>query len=228
MLSKSTKIKTILDFNRQTIESSSIHAIPNIFRNKFISIKLMWLFSFTISAGLSSMLISNTIVQYFNYEIVTKTEVKYESKLIFPIITICNLNFFSTEYANDLIFNMFNTNYPLIEYYHLSKAWSNHFSKDLTKNFDHKLIGNKFNETIINCKFGISDCKNELEYFYHFEYGNCLRFNGNSTKSKYVYKKGELNAFMIKLFGGKASDNNYAFSVNNGFRVFITPYLTVA
>ena len=49
-----------------------------------------------------------------------------------------------------------------------------------------------------------------------------MRFNGNSTKSKYVYKKGELNAFMIELFGGKASDNNYAFSVNNGFRVFIT------
>ena len=82
------KSKEILNSIKETCESSSIHAIPNITKNKYYSIKLVWLVCFLISTAFCGYSIFNSLVDYFQYNVVTKMVVEKANKLIFPIITI--------------------------------------------------------------------------------------------------------------------------------------------
>ena len=68
--------KEIIDSIKETLESSSIHALPNIVRNKFYTIKFVWTVCFIASSGICGFFIFQSISDYFNYDVVTEIEVK--------------------------------------------------------------------------------------------------------------------------------------------------------
>lgn len=70
-----TKLK-ITNSVKETLESSSIHALPNIVRNKYYTIKFIWIVCFLGSSAACGFLIFQSITDYFNYDVVTKIEVK--------------------------------------------------------------------------------------------------------------------------------------------------------
>ncbi len=70
------KKNKIISSIRETIESSSVHAIPNISRNKYKLIKIVWFFFFLASSSICGYLIFLTIDDYLSREIVTKIIVK--------------------------------------------------------------------------------------------------------------------------------------------------------
>ena len=111
MDSKQQKEK-IIGSVKETLESSSIHAIPNITRNKFFSIKAMWFMFFLISSGWCIWFIIQSIMDFLNYDVVSKTIVNFETEMIFPVINICNLNTFKTQKINNVIKDYFQTNFP--------------------------------------------------------------------------------------------------------------------
>jgi hypothetical protein len=82
---KQTKI---IDSVKETLESSSIHALPNIVRNKYYTIKFVWLVCFVLSSAACSFFIFHSISDYFRYDIVTKIEIKNMNSL-------SNFNLFS-------------------------------------------------------------------------------------------------------------------------------------
>ena len=88
---KSIKQK-IFEANIETLESSSIHAIPNITRNRFYTVKMLWVICFLASSGICAWFIYNSITDYLNYDVVTNIEINYLNKIRFPIISICNIN----------------------------------------------------------------------------------------------------------------------------------------
>jgi hypothetical protein len=68
--------KEIVNSIKETLESSSIHALPNIIRNRYFTIKFVWVACFLASAAVCGFFIFQSISDYFNYEVVTQIEVK--------------------------------------------------------------------------------------------------------------------------------------------------------
>ena len=67
-------------------------AFINIARSEFLSIRILWLIASLFSTCLCSWFIFRNLSDYLSYSVVTKTLVKHETGLIFPIIGLCNLN----------------------------------------------------------------------------------------------------------------------------------------
>ena len=105
-LTKAIKQK-IIEANIETLESSSVHAIPNITRNKFYSIKIMWLICLLISSGYCGFFVSKSIGDFLDYDVTTKTQIKYVNKILFPIVTICDLNAFASPFPSKIAKKVF-------------------------------------------------------------------------------------------------------------------------
>lgn len=81
----------IIKSNIETLESSSVHAIPNIIRNKFYTVKVMWILCFFISSIGCAIFIWDSICDYLNFDVITNVKIDYVNKLKFPMITICSV-----------------------------------------------------------------------------------------------------------------------------------------
>ena len=73
-------LKEIRETTKETVENSSIHALPNIVRNKYIIIKIVWIVCFLISFGICCWFIIQSILDYLSYQVITNIKVNYESK----------------------------------------------------------------------------------------------------------------------------------------------------
>ncbi|CAF0868590.1 unnamed protein product [Brachionus calyciflorus] len=171
----STRIKNAAT---EVILSSTSHGLPNIFRSNELSIKIMWTFFTLISAGLCSALIYESFANYFNYEVTTKTRVKHEFKSIFPTVTICNLNYFTSDYSVNFIKSMekFKPVYNPLESLFENAAKS---TKDkFNQGNNSKIFGDSKEKLIVSCIYQKAKCNMSYFTFYnHPHYGNCYTLN---------------------------------------------------
>ncbi len=219
-----SKKSEILSLTRETFESSSIHAIPNIIRNKFVLIKIVWLVCFLISFGGCAWFMIKSINDYLKNDVVTSFRVNYVNELTFPVIGICNLNFFNKESANEMV-RKYVGNKPL-----LPGVYPLRF-KTLDSYKDNKsVIDLDPNEVIIKCIYSTEKCSktDDFEKYYDYQYGACLRFNSGKTMNshyvdqKKVYASGSFYGLEIEFMIGDVDENNNMFSIDNGFNIFIT------
>ena len=224
---KSKNQNEIIESTKETLEGSSIHAIPNITRNKFLTIKLLWLFCFLGSFGVCAWFIYQSVLDYLKYDVVTKFDIRYEDSLRFPLITICNLNYFATSFAFAFSNQIFNKTNPNKVETITAKVLSNFYVQ--TNQIDKKIIGFNFNETILNCAFSLESCNLKTDFDEYFDplYGRCYRFNsgknmiGQQVKQKYAYQSGNGGSLDLELFIGSAASNDKPFSIENGLNICI-------
>ena len=99
------KQSEIIGAIKSTLENSSINGIPNIIRNKFNLVKLVWLVCILASSGICAWFVLDIITKYYRREVVSRINVKKESVLPFPIVYICdNFGFKNKIKLNDRIF----------------------------------------------------------------------------------------------------------------------------
>jgi hypothetical protein len=153
------------------------------------------------------------------YDVTTKIQIKPKNPITFPIIKVCDANFFSTEYAKQLINEYFNSsgiqnplnvstsNKKYIRSYlnflrDLVKMKSSGLSKE-----EKKKLSMEFGKIMISCSFGNAEC---LPESFIWEYiddlpANCFTFNSglDSNKSKIPFltstKSGLLHGFRLEL-----------------------------
>ena len=102
---------SLKDLIKNRLESSSFIVLPNVAKTGNILIKLIWIFLTISSAVACGWFISRSIMDYLNFDVITKTDVRYESNLIFPIVSICNLNLFNLkQYMATLLRTPLSTN----------------------------------------------------------------------------------------------------------------------
>ena len=79
---------TLLEFGKQT----SIAGIGNTIARKSYAKKIYWgvLFVVMLVATLQGLI--TTILSYYKYEVTTSTDLDHVPSVIFPAISICNLN----------------------------------------------------------------------------------------------------------------------------------------
>jgi hypothetical protein len=217
----------LVQLSLETLSNSTIHAIPNITRNKFKIIKFMWLICFLMSSSACCGFIAKSIMDYLKYDVVSNIQVDYQDRLIFPIVTICDLNMYSTAYANEVNYLLFKSKFPPMDLYLISQILSNILLESI--GIDKTKLGYSLDNIIITCKFNNEKCNlgNDFESYFDVNYGNCFRFNsgknmtGHNVPFKYAYQSGIKLGLELELFIGSSIDNDRIFSFENGFLIII-------
>jgi hypothetical protein len=184
--------------------SSSVHGLSNIFRTKYILLKLIWATCLSLSIGYCSYLCVVQIENYFKYSVITTSTVINEAPTQFPAISICNLNSFDYNVLQDTIqkilsdrnLTKYKTNMNANDYtdfitkqikINLQMAVDTMVSNS-SDNSESKITyyGFWFEQMVITCKYqGIQCTKQDFYQYHNYFYGNCFRFNGgyNGTDS---------------------------------------------
>ena len=162
------KLKNICS---ECLASSSSHGYSNIPKSKTTFIKILWLICSVLSTGLCCYMVTQNIMNYFKYDVVTKTRLVHQFSATFPTVTICNMNFFtsnySVEFSENLDSNEINPFISAYEYYY--QIYSEIDDKKYGDSLE-KLIADSFFEFI---RYNIS----KFRYWLHPIHGNCYQFN---------------------------------------------------
>ena len=223
-MSLSFKKIEILSLTRDTFESSSIHAIPNIIKNKFITIKIVWIVCFLVSFSGCSWFMIKSINDYLQHNVVTSVRINYINEIKFPVIGICNLNYFNKKLASELIIEKIGEEYPEMNELTPLRFLTTYYSINNKTLFDFDP-----NDIIIDCNYGQASCNytNDFEIYHDSLYGACLKFNsgknmnGDMVDQKNVHHTGSSNGLELELFIGDVDKNNNIFSKEHGFNIFI-------
>jgi hypothetical protein len=217
--------KEILKLLKSKIQSSSFILLPNFYKSDYFHIKFVWLFLTLVAISWCSWLMSKTIIDYLNYDVITKTEVKYQTLMIFPTITFCHANPYTTDYSRQHLDSLIDWSDPDIPKDFMINYLINY---NITNNLTDKyLFGKKIDELIITCSFGLEECNltEDFEHYYDFELGNCYRFNSginmNGKKVELKYVNGLFGNLDVQVWIGAAENNYNYFSYTNGLIVFI-------
>jgi hypothetical protein len=212
---KRDKLKSAL---KDWILSSTSHGLPNLFRTKRTILKIIWAISILLSSGCCAYMVNRTISSYLEFDVVSKFSVINEIPSMFPTLTFCNIQPFTTVEGQIFIED-------ISKKYNL-KSFSAIFNLDLQSQFylwtfllqsnaivlnatERKKLGYTFNEMIISCYFETEKCtESDFDYFYSKLYGNCYKFNsgwnsnGHEIPSKTMSKTGKLMGLKLELFLG--------------------------
>lgn len=175
----------------ESAAESTTHGLPHIIKRKNLFVRLVWAACFFISAVICSYMIAVSIMNYFEYETVTKAQRVQLAQTEFPAISICNMNSFMTNKSYEFTKSVLGTvgfngnssenmNYLFDNRLRTLKLNSASFVfiKNLTDE-EKKSFGYDLNETMLSCTFNLDDCTaNQFEWFYDIIYGNCYKFNG--------------------------------------------------
>ena len=235
MVSLTKKIKNVFV---DVAQSSTIHAIPNIFRTKRNILKLIWTVAFLAFFGFFLFQTYTSVCDYLSHEVVTKITINYQTQIEFPAITICNSNPLTTDYSydvvnqflikNDLLIKM-NSSYFPNKYFINEK---NNISYDLSlklllmkyytltnifNNTNRTNFGQTIDQMLISCKISLEPCfSKDFDRFFHPYFGNCFKYSAK----KYISRPGKMNALSIELFSGEV-DDILSFGQVYGIHVFV-------
>ena len=246
---KVDKYESAKDLFLKWTETLTIHAIPNIFRTRHLLIKIIWMISFLISTGLCAYMVYGSINNYLQFNVVTTIRNIREPEMVFPSVSICNLNPFVTESSFQFVYEIAKSSLGIDLYdilnenstssliqnskYKLSERYLvfNYFLKQIIANpaldKQRENFGFSFNKFVISCFYAYSSCyENDFVSFYDLTYGSCFKFNSGKLKNgsnadlKKVTYSGKNFGLMLELFVGDASDPR-SFSTNAGAHIFI-------
>ena len=155
------------------------HGIPYIFRRKEIPVRIAWTILTLVMAGISGWLVNNTIVDFYGFDTVTKTQTIFETPALFPTVSICNQNMFTTQDGFDYVENYTKTNNLDDVDTQLNKSFfmDNDFVKYgfgvnlLDSNYTNtyrKKMGLQIDEMILDCYFNNKDC-DSTDFYWYFD-----------------------------------------------------------
>lgn len=97
--------KLVLDRFTSWSSKSTSHGYPKIFNSDKVLVKVIWSVCFIVATTTCSYVVIQNIFNYLKYEVASRITVVHESSMEFPIITFCNRNPFTTDYAYELVKN---------------------------------------------------------------------------------------------------------------------------
>ena len=232
---------SIKRITHQVLESSTVHGLSNIISNDSKLIRILWLISLIAASSVCAFVIYDNISQYFEFEVISKIEVKFSTQMVFPMITICRPNPFVTQFSEELLSDIiYRDGFKPFDY-NLNSSVSNFKLKFFSKknyallnaaNFSEnvkKQFGNQLEDILLSClyNFQVCDIDKDFDEYYDYFYGNCYTFNGKKVIKgirepiKLSPQGGLLNGLQLEFFVGAASENNKFFSSENGLTLFI-------
>lgn len=221
---KTSMLKEIVDVVRESCEETTAHGVPHIMKRENVCIKAVWIVCFLLSSLGCSYLVYSSIHDYIQWNTVTKLEIVQELPTLFPTVSICNLNSFTTNYSfeffqsillkNKLIMPglsyeimnpfLFRSNLESLKYF----TRVNVIASNLT-DAEKQLFGPKLEDILLSCMYNLKPCNlNDFDWYYDAYFGNCFRFNagknmnGQIIPDKVTTKAGKPNGLLLELFVG--------------------------
>ena len=100
---ESSRIKILV---KETLYNSLAQAFIKLNDTQYWSLKVILFIFVLIASGLCSYLIIQLILSYYKYGVSTTAKTLYETPALFPKVTICNVNTFTTEFAVEFLRNV--------------------------------------------------------------------------------------------------------------------------
>ena len=202
-------IKSLL---KETLDNSVAHAIFKIIETPIFTLKVFLFVCVILSSGLCSYLIIELIMSYLSYGVSTTTRTIYETPALFPKITICNINPFTTKYAFEFLkqineevapnSNVFNdeqmnhldllTKLDIIEKIKIKAIFK---MNELNETGKRKL-SHPIDEILVKLK-SFSCTPSDFAWYFDPWYGNCWMINSG------LNKMGQREALIKKSLSGE-------------------------
>ena len=223
-----TRVKEIFTLWSHT---SDINCYAKIFMYQGnLLAQVIWVLILIASTCATYWLITNSILDYLQYEVVSQTNVFYEVPTKFPAITICDNDPFSSKFAESLYENVSKANIHVAKSINSVNSNLNFLVKMQAANpsfgdMNRKLLGFE-SKSIVSCKYNQQKCAESLRWFYSFDYGNCWQFNSgiDSSNNKIEIKEAKLEdkdfGFSMTVYP-LISHNKYMTTWDQGMIVFV-------
>ena len=166
--------KTIV---HDTACESTTHGIPHIFKRENIVIKIFWIICTLASTGVCAWLVTKTVTDYLTYETVTKAQIIDEVPTLFPVVSICNKNPFTTNFAFNYVDKFFNDNNLSSIEYELADSYTDIYNTiryilgvnlrglNVT-DAERKAMGLQMEEMLLMCLYNGVTCTADDFYWY--------------------------------------------------------------
>ena len=151
-------IKSLL---KEILYNSLAQSIIRLIITPHLTLKLFLAIFVLGSSGMASFLVLKSIMFYFTFCVSTSSRTIYENPTLFPKVTFCNVNLFTTEYA-----------------YNLTQANTHYSQISLLSSENKKKLGHNFEDILMQCWFNDKVCNtNDFVWSFDENYGNCYTFN---------------------------------------------------
>ena len=101
--SQNESYKRIKKLIKETLYNSLAQAIIKMLETPVFALKVFLFLCVILSSGLCSFMIKELIVNFFSFGVSTTSRTLYETPALFPKVTICNTNPFTTQYALEFL-----------------------------------------------------------------------------------------------------------------------------
>ena len=195
-----------------------LEGLSNFARSRNKIQKCFWLVITILSSCVCVVLITQAMIEYLKYSVTTKTRLLQEQQSVFPTVTICQVNPFSTDYATDIMIHANATNMYDLE------AYTNRTTgKYLSDEEKQKMTD--FDSILISCMAGITKCNSSnFEWIWHPSKYNCYRYNSKREHLVNANVPGWINFNLnINLYAGLPDYWSYMIGLyaKRGFYVYI-------
>jgi hypothetical protein len=235
------KAKIVVETFLSWSQSVTFHCFPKIFKeNTHVALRLLWSCIFFSFAGLTFYVLINNILAYFQFSSNTSFQLINERPALFPTVTICDSNPFTTKFAQNLIENLSlsqygkniaslsDKDYIKFALFNLSRLVKSHVSDPKFGHDKRKLLGFNLSEIILQCTFNQIDCDftKDFNWIFHYDYGNCFQYNvGLNLRNESVDLKsvsfGSKKSGLSISIGPLINANSYSLTTSKGLIVFI-------
>lgn len=192
--------------------TTTSHGIPRIVESSKFYQKSIWLVCWLISIGLCSFMVSQSIMEYLKYDVVTKIRIVTQDKIVFPQVSICNLNPILTQQGEQYL-----RKYGSESYYGFYIINDPAFNSTLRQSFAYTL-----DDALLYCQFRFKDCDpSSFVSYFDPNYGNCFYFNSDPESLLTVAREGD--GLEIQIFLGPSDKfHNYIVSEKSILREWYT------
>lgn len=171
---------------------TTAHGIIPIMKREHIINRLFWAVCLLVSSGACAYMVALSIIAFFDYETVTKTEKIYLLSTDFPAVTFCNKNAYLTEsslkfisdlliknnqtdstHANDFFNNLNGISLLGIKYLASVNALDYSLSDEVRHSFGYNM-----SDMLFTCVYDSQQCSvDDFYWYFNGVYGNCYTFN---------------------------------------------------
>jgi hypothetical protein len=165
---------------KDRLYNSACQAIIRLYRSENLIIKIFWTLGLLTASALCCYFVIYALAEYLSYEVTSTTRVHYETTSLFPKVTFCNVNPYTTKSS-----------------YQLANETTSHeaFMNRVNYNFNttqRDTLSHSLDDILLECSFNTETC-DSMDFFTEFtpNYGACYTFNAglNSSGHKVALKE---------------------------------------
>ena len=192
------------------LETLKLDGVANIVRAPNTLVELVWSAVLLTSGSLCLWLLVQTCHEFSQNEVSTLTRMVNTNKaVVFPTVSMCNMNPFTSQLAMRLLdeanvtLDMSNPQRDDVFYFFDFVQIQRHIqaTRDRFMQADEMRALNELDTMLVSCEFAGKPCNvSDFEYFYHPYFYVCYRFNARGQLS--VGGPGENYQLRVELYAG--------------------------